>query len=543
MKVRLEILFKLFFCVALAGPGTTLRAEAPTKVESVSHLIKAMPIEEKIGQLLMVGFSDNTLTPSLKNHITFIKPGFLLLFKRNISTPSQTLKLIYGLENTFIKNKFTPPILSVDQEGGDVVRIPTSPPIPTALAVGELKDESLAKKLGSHIGNILNEFHIFMNLAPVLDLTDYSVGSFIQTRSYGSDPKDVSIIARSFIEGLSQHHILSTAKHFPGIGYTTGDSHKNISFADLTEEEIILSLEPYKILIKDSKLDAVMMTHHIYKNIDSLPATFSPKVIHILRGRLGFKGIILTDDVEMAGAKIYKTPEARAVEAFLAGNDVIMVAWNKNSQQRAYKGLLKAYRDGIITPERLNQSLERILTAKLKTPAFDQNINRKANLNDVLLSLKSDDLKKTIDEILIKKIEQEYELLVHEYNFPNTQKKYLIFSSDPKFVSEFKKNTSWPVRSIRLSESIKNIKLKIKEDELVIFYINGPKSTKIFNSISKKIPTENIIVVNSRFRSLVNPDNIPVLQIQMKHPLLGKQVAELFSKNKARIPAQINSGF
>lgn len=524
MKVRFKIIFILILCLGIILLKVSSSFASATKDQSVDSIIKALSDEEKIGQLLMIGLQEQTFNKRTKSHVSEIKPGFIILFKKNISTPSQTLSLIQKTEESFETSGYIPPIFTVDQEGGDVVRIPTTPPLPTALAVGELGEPELAKKLGDNVGKILSKLHIFMNLAPVLDLTEYSPTSFIQTRSYGTDAQTVHIMARNFIDGLSKHKVLSTAKHFPGIGFTSNDSHKSISFADLTEDELVQSLEPYRKLIKESKLDAIMMTHHIYKNIDSLPATYSHRIINMLRKKLNFDGLVVTDDVEMVGAKIHKTPEARAVQAFLAGNDIIMVAWNKSSQKRAYRGLLKAYRDGLITEERLYQSLKRILTAKKQTPLFEKT---KSNIEDVLLTLKDDDLKNTVDLILKKKVEKEFKKTSIELS-----NKLFVVSSDYSFLSEFKKIEKARVQYI--SNMTKASDIILRKNESLIFHVSGPKSSALLSQVTKKNKIlERLLVINSRFKGLIDK-SIPSLHIQMKHPSLGSEIASRISEFKAR---------
>ncbi len=524
MKVRFKILFQLFLCVGIFFPTHSFSYSTETKDQSLDQIIKGLSAEEKIGQLLMIGLQEQSFSKREQSHVLKIRPGFIILFKKNISTPSQTLKLIQKTEGVFKNANYVPPVFTVDQEGGDVVRIPTTPPLPTAIAVGELGEPELAKKLGDNVGKILSSLHIYMNLAPVLDLTEYSPTSFIQTRSYGPDPQIVHIMARSFIDGLSKHKVLSTAKHFPGIGLTSNDSHKSISFADLTEDELVQSLDPYKKLIKESKLDAIMMTHHIYKNIDSLPATYSKKIISMLRKKLGFEGLIVTDDVEMVGAKIHKTPESRAVEAFLAGNDVIMVAWNKSSQKRAFNGLLKAYSDGIISEDRLNYSLKRILTAKKETPLFN---NDKSSVEEVLLTLKDEDLKNTVDLILKKKVAKEF-----SKNQIDLSKKFYVVSSDIAFLNSFKMREK--ARTQYITSSTKASDIRLRKQESLVFHVSGPKSSALLSQITKKSAfKDRILVINSRFKGLAE-SSVPTLHIQMKHPLLGGEIASYISEFKNR---------
>jgi beta-N-acetylhexosaminidase len=392
MKVRLGNLLSLASALVLLSstvPTLVLSQEDQTKdqqkysiegteeVESsrasssdsiVDELISKMSPEQKVGQLLMVGILENKMTPNLKDRIQNIKPGFLILFRKNILSPLQTSNLIYNIQSQSFMSSKLQMIVAVDQEGGDVVRIPTRPALPTAMALGRSFDLESTFQIGKYVGEVLSVLGIHMNLAPVLDLSDPEKLSFIQTRSFGENPIDVAKISNEFAKGVQSAGVISTAKHFPGLGHLKEDSHKEAVYNNVTKQEFFSKyLKPYEELSKQKSISAIMMTHLIYPELDPTlkPATFSAPIINILKNNLNFSGLIVTDDVEMAGARFYKTPEERAVQAFLAGNDILMVAWNKSSQAKAYKGLLKAYRDGVISDERLNASVKKIVKLKV----------------------------------------------------------------------------------------------------------------------------------------------------------------------------------
>jgi beta-N-acetylhexosaminidase len=279
MKVRLSVLLILW---TIINPTQSFCLELRTNDQEIQSYIQQMSPEEKIGQLFMLGILDEKMSPQLSSKIQKIHPGFLILFRKNIKTPLQTAKLIYDLQTASYKHSHAQLLVAVDQEGGDVVRIPTNPPLPTALALGRSRDGHHIFAIGKSIGEILKTLGIHINLAPVLDLSDPEKNSFLQTRSFGDNPRLVANTAAEFSRGVEAAGILSTAKHFPGLGDLHQDSHKQLVTNDVSKEDLYSQyLVPYKKLIDDNALSCVMMTHLIYPNVDpsAKPATFSPAIV------------------------------------------------------------------------------------------------------------------------------------------------------------------------------------------------------------------------------------------------------------------------
>lgn len=526
MKVCLSSFILWTLWLMALCPSLALSQENKTNVLN-SRTFESLNDEERVGQLLMVGLQGKTLTPATKKWLEDIKPGFIILFKRNIESPQQTSRLIKDTEAFFDQKGWPRPIFSVDQEGGDVVRIPTSPPLPTALALGELGDMELTQSIGAGIGQTLRRLHILMNLAPVLDTVEFQPNSFVQTRSFGKDTHHIYKVTKAFIQGAQSQGVLSTAKHFPGIGDSPEDSHKAISFVKISEEDLKRNLIPYKNLIQDQLLDAVMMTHHVFPKIDSLPATFSKKIISILRDQFRFKNLILTDDIEMAGAKYFPSPEERAIQAFVAGNDVIMVAWNRASQKKAFQGVLQAYRSGRIPKQSVHESVQRILSIKQKTFSV---VSRRES-EDESLSLKNPQLKEAIDSVLEQKVRQEFAALKRP-SFYHT--KFAVASSDPAFLKTFSSTTS--SRRIFLSKETSPKSIKIRKDELLVFHVNNVANTHLLEKFYTPALKKSLLVVNSRFRGSILPE-IPALHVQLKHPELGRAIAQGLQTSELRAPA------
>lgn len=535
MKVRITFLQSLVIAMALlssAIPTLALSQEDKTNGQNeiislddaLDIQISKMTPEQKVGQLLMVGILESQMNQSLQKRIQLIKPGFLILFRKNIQTPMQTANLIYTLQEQSFKTSSLQMIVAVDQEGGDVVRIPTKPALPTAMALGRSFDLPNTFQIGKYVGEVLSVLGIHMNLAPVLDLSDPEKLSFIQTRSFGENPLNVSKISNEFAKGVQSAGVISTAKHFPGLGTMAGDSHKSVVQNTVSKEEFFSKyLKPYEELTKEKSISAVMMTHLVYPELDPTlkPATFSAPIINILKNNLNFSGLIVTDDVEMAGAKFYKTPEERAVQAFLAGNDILMVAWNKSSQVGAYKGLLRAYKSGIISEERIISSLKKIVKLKLK-----MNLHiaaKKPNQKMIISKLRDNSLKQPVDSIFEKIMNQELNRLGDKISTHDLDKVSVV-SADYSFYKKFKSSYRNFSKFIPITKdfSLKSHMPSLSKSSLVIVNVSGPFSAVIANGLPQVLKKKSI-VLNSRYLGSIKNENeyLDVLQLSMKHADVG----------------------
>ncbi|MES2768431.1 MAG: glycoside hydrolase family 3 N-terminal domain-containing protein [Bdellovibrionota bacterium] len=502
----------------------TIEEESIEPRIDVGELIARMTAEQKIGQLMMIGILESQMTPNLQKRIQNIKPGFLILFRKNIITPLQTASLIYNVQTQSRKTSSMQMLVAVDQEGGDVVRIPTKPSLPTAMALGRSFDLESTFNIGKYIGEVLSVLGIHMNLAPVLDLSDPEKISFIQTRSFGDNPIDVAKISNEFARGVQSSGVVSTAKHFPGLGHMKEDSHKSVVHNNVTKQEFFSKyIKPYEELSKEKSISAVMMTHLVYPELDpSLkPATFSAPIINILKNNIKFSGLIMTDDVEMAGAKFYRTPEERAVQAFLAGNDVLMVAWNKSSQRKAYAGLLRAYKSGEISEERLNSSLKKILNLKLS-----MNLNKplvKPNPKVIIAKLRDNTLKEPVDNIFEKIMNQELHRLGDKKDSLDLNH-VTVVSADYEFYRKFKSSYRHKSNFLPLTKdfTIKNHAGSLNKSSLVIVNVSGPFSTLVANALPAQLKRRSIILNSRYLGSIKNEiDFLDVLQLSMKHADVG----------------------
>ena len=357
----LVVLFCLSSGPVAAIPATTGLAgenkhSLPDRVER--HLAR-LTLEEKIGQLFIIA-PDGEWEHQLR---TF-RPGGIVLFSRHTPTLAATMQM---LERARILSSL-PPLLAVDQEGGRVSRLPFATSLPAARKLSDLSSPAV-KNLGMLVGRELRALGFNLNFAPVLDV-DTRVGNpIIGDRSYSADPYEVARLGRAYIQGVHDAGIATSAKHFPGHGDTSADSHLVLPRVEQSGERLeTVELLPFRAAIM-AKTDSIMVAHVSYPAWDSrqnTPASLSrPIVTGILRNELGYTGLIITDAMNMKAVSSSFSPGVAAKAAFLAGVDIILMPENFPA---AYSALLQAVRSGEIKVSRLDESIRRILTLKLQLP-------------------------------------------------------------------------------------------------------------------------------------------------------------------------------
>lgn len=308
-----------------------------------STSVYSLTVEQKIGQLLVVGIPETQMNHRLMSHLSAIKPGGIILFKRNIKTNQQLVVLNKSLHRINSNYSASPLLLMTDQEGGVVSRINfKNKIIPSASELGVLDNYKITTTMGYFTGVLLQTLGFNMNLAPVVDLSS-STSTFIGTRSFGGNPDYVYKHAEAFSRGMKKYGVLSTLKHFPGHGNTSIDSHIQTPVKNDTVDQLLKTdLSPYALAAK-SDLPYVVMTSHIsLSKVDDqrLPATFSKYIISdLLIKKLRFKGLIITDDLLMRGSSI-KSIGKKAELALRAGNHLLMIAWSPKKQYEAFRYLV-----------------------------------------------------------------------------------------------------------------------------------------------------------------------------------------------------------
>ena len=323
-----------------------------------------MNLVEQIGQLFMLGFDGTTVSPDWADLQAQYKPGGMILFARNLEHPAQIIELTNGLQ---ARSPHFPLLIAIDQEGGRVSRLPNGFTIfPPCGVIGACSSEELAYAAASITAAELRAVGINMNMAPVLDVHSNPANPIIGDRAYGGDPKIVSELGLAAVRGLQGKGVVACGKHFPGHGDTSTDSHKELpvvraSVDTLHERE----LPPFHYAIANG-LASLMTAHVLYPALDAQrPATLSPTILTgLLREQWGFDGVIVTDDLEMHAISDHHGVGDAAVQAFLAGADLLLICKDRGRAIAAMEAVHKAVESGAIPPSRLEASVRRIIRLK-----------------------------------------------------------------------------------------------------------------------------------------------------------------------------------
>lgn len=337
-------------------------------------------LETKIGQMLMIGFRGLEVTEdsSIVKDIKAGRIGGVILFDRdvalqsdvrNIQSPLQVKELVSVLKSYAP----IPLIVSIDQEGGKVCRLKTKygfAPTVSQQYLGNLNNPDSTSFYGSQTANTLRDLGINVNFAPVVDLNinpeNPAIGKI--ERSFSADPDIVTKHSVAIIEEFNKHNIMSSLKHFPGHGSSTTDSH--LGFVDVTNTWTDKELEPYRNIISSGHADIIMTAHIFNSNLDAqYPATLSKNIITgILRNSLGFKGVIVSDAMDMKAIADYYGLESAVLLSINAGVDIILFSnnliYDNDIAVKVTEIIKSLVAEGKITEHRINESYERIMKLK-----------------------------------------------------------------------------------------------------------------------------------------------------------------------------------
>ncbi len=352
-------------------------AEASPPEEEVDPLdsvvdtcIAELPIEDKVAGLFFVTPEELTGTTKVikagdttKEKLREYAVGGLIYFKDNIKSKEQLSEM---LNNTRTMSKY-PIFLGVDEEGGTVARVAESKigeKVDSMGKIGKEGDPAKAYQAGSTIGSYLSELGFNVDFAPVADVLSSEDNTVLGERSFGTDPELVAGMVSSAVGGLKDTGVNACLKHFPGLGNTSEDSHDGMAATESSLDEMrATDFGPFKAGI-DAGAAFVMVSHLSAPNVtgDNTPASLSSQMIsEVLRGELGFNGIVITDALNMAAITDYYTSDEACIKALQAGADMLLMPENF---EEAYQGVLQAVQNGTISEERIDESLRRIYRVK-----------------------------------------------------------------------------------------------------------------------------------------------------------------------------------
>lgn len=370
--------------------------------------ILSLPIEKKIGQLFFIGLPGTEIDGETRLLLEEVSPGGVCLFARNIRQARQTRALLDDLRERLPIE----PILSVDQEGGLVDRLRRIvTPMPSARVIRQHGDLAAARWLGKTTGEILLRLGFNMNFAPTMEILSEErelLSNGLFSRSFGRTAGEVLGYSQVYLRGLQSAGVIGCLKHFPGIGAGEVDSHEELPLVNLSHDELVSQdLAPYIELFlyrrdEDDRVRAVMVSHGGFPKIDLAhgtiggrlaPASLNKNIVtNLLRRELGFRHLVITDDLEMGAILRHCPIEDAAKSAFEAGEDMILICSSLDAVRKSYRAMLEAFKNGEFSEDRLEMSLRRIaeIKSRLKPPLdFDDDRLRElsfeiSRLNDKL---------------------------------------------------------------------------------------------------------------------------------------------------------------
>jgi beta-N-acetylhexosaminidase len=365
--------------------------------------LDALPLEQKVGQLFFIGLPGTEIDSETRELIQEVNPGGVIIFGRNVAAPQQLRSLLDGVRDLVT----THPLFGIDQEGGLVDRLrKIFTPMPSARTIRQHGDLASARALGRITGEVLRMFGFNINFAPVMSImTDDRdlLSNGLYSRSFGRSPGEVLGYTTVYMRGLQGTGCLGCLKHFPGIGSGEVDSHEEMPVVRLSHDDLIAQdLAPYIELFqrKDDRVRVVMVSHGGFPNVDIReettggliePASLNYNIVtRLLREELGYKHLVVTDDLEMGAIARHCEIEDAVLRATLAGEDMLLICASPDKVRRGYRALVAAAKDGRLPEKRLNDSLRRISNTKgIAGPAIDFDMDRFRFLADEVIKLNS----------------------------------------------------------------------------------------------------------------------------------------------------------
>ncbi|MFV0249253.1 MAG: glycoside hydrolase family 3 N-terminal domain-containing protein [Tenacibaculum sp.] len=396
MNKKILLFFALLTCSMQAQevyPDPLVAKDSTAQKIWVDSILRSMTIDEKIGQLFMIQAYSNRD----EQHRDYISQMINKYHIGNLVFMQGTPEKQLALSNLYQSKAKVPLLIGFDGEWGLDMRLKNTYRFPWNMTLGAISDNRLIEETGKRIGQHCKRIGIHINFAPVVDINTSPDNPIIGNRSFGENKENVSQKAFAFAKGMQSVGVLASAKHFPGHGNTSTDSHKMLPTINFSEEQLLNNeLYPYKEIFK-SKIASVMIAHLSIPQLEpdvNLPSSLSKKIAtDLLQTKLGFKGLVITDGLNMKGATNYSTPAEVNLAAFLAGNDILLIP---QKTPETIKLIKQALDEGKLTENRIDFSVQKILKAK-----YLAGLNNYKPLSNKNLQK---DLHKTQDKLLHRKL-------------------------------------------------------------------------------------------------------------------------------------------
>ena len=371
----------------------------------VDSIYNTLSIDQKIGQLFTIWVATKQGDDKMKEVSSIIEKnhlGGLIFSLGNIKDQAKYTNIFQSISKV-------PLLIGMDAEWGIGMRLDDAFSFPYNMTLGALNDDSLIYNVGKRIGVHAKRIGVHINFAPVTDINTNPNNPIIGSRSFGEDKINVTKKSLSYLKGMQSVGIMGSAKHFPGHGDTSTDSHKTLPIINFSAKRINdVELFPYKELIKNN-LSTVMVAHMEVPSLEKepkMPSTLSKNIISkLLKKKLKFEGLVITDAMDMKGVVDFNKNQSADVGALLAGNDVLLMP---DDLDESTKSIKKAINDGIITEKRLKYSVKKILMAKYKAGLYKKN---KIDLENIV-----EDMNSNIDKLLFEEITEKSITLIKNDN-------------------------------------------------------------------------------------------------------------------------------
>lgn len=359
MRHRTTLLTVIFF---LLLPLTGMAQAGDSGEAWVDSVFNSLSPEERIAQLLVVRANEpgKDYFPQIEKYISEYNIGGVCFFRNH---PTAQARATNGWQSI----AKTPLLVSMDAEWGPGMRLDSATVFPYQMTLGAIQDNGLIYQMGAIIAGQCSRLGIHMNFAPVVDINSNPANPVIGVRSFGQDRENVMLKGMAYMQGLQDHGIIATAKHFPGHGDTETDSHKDLPVITHSRERLdSIELFPFRHLINRG-LGGIMIAHlyiPAYEKEAGVASTLSPGIVDgLLKGDMGFEGLIVTDALDMKGVTKYHKPGAIEVKALQAGNDILLLPADV---PRAVKALKQAVASGTLSMDLIDARCRKVLAAKYR---------------------------------------------------------------------------------------------------------------------------------------------------------------------------------
>ncbi len=493
---RLSLFLIIFFLIFSSGVNSQINPlvtkDSIAQERWVDSIMSTMSLEEKIGQLFMVAAYTNRDAEHEKYISSLIEKyhlGALIFFQ------DQAVKQV-ELTNHYQSLSRIPLLIGIDGEWGLRMRLKNTVAFPYNMALGAIRDDKLLYDMGVQMGQHMKREGVNINFAPVVDVNTNPLNPVIGNRSFGEDRKNVTRKATAFMQGLQSEGVMACAKHFPGHGDTDQDSHKTLpSVSHDTIRLDTLELYPYRKII-DHGIGSVMVAHLSVPSLEpdeELPSSLSENIITgLLKEKMGFKGLIVTDALNMKGSANFASSEEINLQAIIAGNDLLDVPLEVEKSVELFK---KAHASGDLTDARLNEAVRKILMAKYWMGLHEYQPVSTENLMS--------DLNRPVDEVL------NHKLVEHSVTLVQNKGEILpVRDLDQKKIAYVKLGTHINASFVnRLNDytrvdvldtkNVQQLSEKLKGYNLVIFGFH----TSLGAYANYKIPDEDLLLLDNISKS------------------------------------------